>query len=74
MGELIERGTNITIKTCPTCGKNFIPTHDWAYKKKYEYYCRYNCYQQAGGDNGGYKNYVRQRATNIKRKGVKNGD
>lgn len=61
MGEIVERGSNITSKVCPICGKHFIPTHNWAYKRNDKYYCRYNCYRQAGGDNS--KNY----RTNIKR-------
>ena len=61
MGEIIERGTNITSRTCPICGKVFIPSHHWAYKHKGKYYCRYNCYSKAGGDE--HKKY----RTNVKR-------
>ena len=68
MGSIVERGSNITSRTCPICGKNFIPTHDWAYKLDREYYCRYNCYKQAGGDGNKIdRRYTRERATNIKR-------
>ena len=70
MGEIIERGINLTSKECPICGKSFIPTHYWAYKKGSKYYCRYNCYKLGGGDNGEGRSYVRERATNIRRKGV----
>lgn len=61
MGELIDRGPTIISRVCPVCGKSFIPTYQWSYKKNYKYYCRYNCYKKAGGDNS--KNY----RTNIKR-------
>jgi hypothetical protein len=60
MGEIIERGNNFTSKVCPICGKSFIPTYSWAYKKDYKFYCRYNCYKLAGGDDKKYR-------TNIKR-------
>lgn len=50
MGETYERGRPIVVKECPVCGKRFVPTHYWAYKKGCVYYCRYNCYRQAGGD------------------------
>ena len=59
------------LKTCAVCGKNFVPTHNWAYKKGHKYYCRYNCYKQAGGDGGVLnRNYIRERATNIKHKKI----
>ena len=60
MGEIFERGTTITSRTCPICGKSFIPTYHWRYKKNGKYYCRYNCYKAAGGDNKKYR-------TNVKR-------
>ena len=70
MGEIIARGGNSTLRTCPTCGKNFIPSLQWAYKKNSDYYCRYNCYRQAGGDGGELdRRYTRERVNNIKRKG-----
>ena len=50
MGEIIDRVPNIVCKACPVCGKNFIPTYGWAYKLNGKYYCRYNCYNKAGGD------------------------
>lgn len=60
MGDLIERGANLTNKICPICSKSFIPTHYWAYKKGSKFYCRYTCYRLAGGDNDKYR-------TNVKR-------
>lgn len=68
MGEIIDRGSNSVIRVCPICGKNFIPSNEWAYKKSHVYYCRYNCYKKAGGDSGKPINYTRERPTNIKRK------
>lgn len=57
------------VKTCPVCGKHFIPCFEWAYKKNNVYYCRYSCYRQAGGDNGKIDRlYTRERVYN-KRKG-----
>lgn len=60
MGEKVERGACITSKVCPICGKAFVPTHNWVYKRKGKYYCRYNCYKKAGGDAHKYR-------TNVKR-------
>jgi hypothetical protein len=68
MSEIYENIGATVVKICPICSKHFIPSVHWMYKLGKNYYCRYNCYQQAGGDNGGYKNYVRKRATNIKHK------
>ena len=58
MGELIERGSNITLRACPVCSKNFIPTNEWAYRIGSKFYCRYNCYKQAGGDNRKKREYA----------------
>lgn len=68
MGDIFERGRPSVVRTCPICGKTFIPTNDWAYRKGYIFYCRYNCYRQAGGDSGEISRYTRERVTNIKRK------
>ena len=66
MGDL---GRGSVIKTCPVCGKQFIPSVHWMYKLRKQYYCRYSCYSSAGGDSHGYKSrfYVRENATNRKR-------
>ena len=70
MGEKMEIGSCSVLRTCPVCGKKFIPNVQWAYKRSNAYYCRYNCYRQAGGDGGGKdRRYTRQRVEN-KRKGV----
>lgn len=46
MGEIIERGHNITSKVCPICSKSFIPTFYWVYKNGRAYYCSYKCYRK----------------------------
>ena len=70
MREKMKTGNYSILRVCPVCGKNFIPNVQWAYKKDSTYYCRYNCYKQAGGDGGGRcTRYTRQRVEN-KRKGV----
>ena len=38
------------VKTCPVCGKHFIPTVEWIYRLGSKFYCRYTCYNKAGGD------------------------
>ena len=38
------------VKTCPVCGKHFIPTIGWVYRLGPKFYCRYTCYSEAGGD------------------------
>ena len=44
-----------SMKKCPVCGKMFIATVDWVYKKEtkngIKFYCRYNCYRAT------YKDY-----------------
>lgn len=50
------------IKTCPICGRTFIPTYRWVYKKfnkhDYDYYCRYNCFLKAPKPKRKYINRV----------------
>ena len=62
------------VKTCRVCGKRFIPTHEWAYKNNHEFYCRYSCYRQAGGDSGGKdRRYTRENVYNSKKRVSKKG-
>ena len=39
-----------------TCGKTFIPTHEYVYKLsvkgRLKYYCSYTCWRKAGGGSG----------------------
>lgn len=39
-----------------TCGKKFVPTYGWVYKKQkgkyFKYFCSYSCWRKAGGGNG----------------------
>lgn len=51
MGSKIDKDSSIKVRVCPICGKNFVPTTNWAYKRIGKFYCRYNCYKEAGGDN-----------------------
>lgn len=70
MNEICEKTGQTVVKSCPICNKRFIPSLSWAYKKDHQYYCRYNCYKQAGGDSGGKdRRYARERVNNIKRGG-----
>lgn len=55
MSDVLDRGPNSVLRVCPICGKRFIPSIKWAYVKDHTYYCRYNCYRQAGGDDGKYR-------------------
>ncbi len=53
-------------RNCDICGKTVIPTPHWMYKihkpgKNIKYYCSYTCYRKAGGDNGKYEFYVRNK-------------
>ena len=63
MSEICLKIGPTVVKTCPVCGKNFIPNVHWAYKLGPTYYCRYNCYSKAGGDSH-KKSYKRQYVSN----------
>ena len=52
MTEKIEKGN---VKVCAMCGKTFIPTVEWMYRRNHKFYCRYTCYTKAGGDSREYK-------------------
>lgn len=49
-------------RVCPICGRTFIPTYKWVYKKyingDYVYYCRYNCFQKSPKPKRKYINRV----------------
>ena len=50
------------VKKCPICGRLFISNPRWMYRKNSKWYCRYNCYRQAGGDmDGRYKSTQKRR-------------
>jgi hypothetical protein len=66
----LKNNPEIGIKVCPICEKRFIPTLQWIYKIKSEFYCSYKCYRQGGGANETKRNYTRENVNNKKRKGV----
>ena len=53
-----------SLKKCPICGKMFVPTFYWCYKihknNRMNYYCRYNCYRNAGGGKGKFVNIIKR--------------
>jgi ribosomal protein L24E len=46
----------LKMSNCSICGKEFLPTYHWMYKrtidKRVAYQCSYTCYRKAGGDGG----------------------
>ena len=50
MGATVLKTGPTVVKECPICGKRFIPTVEWVYRLGSKFYCRYTCYNKAGGD------------------------
>jgi len=40
------------IKKCSECGKTFLPSEGYMYKRGLKFQDSYTCYRKAGGDNG----------------------
>ena len=50
---------------CPICGKTFIPTMQWAYKRRETYFCSWGCKRKdeakhPPGDAAGWKKKITQ--------------
>ena len=66
------------ITKCPICGKQFIPTPEWAYcrridatSKTFMRFCSYKCMREFDSDVSGYRQKIlsnRIRLTNRRRK------